>query len=88
MNLDNLKPGDMIYAATDVFNDGSLPGVDANARIAVAGTRGVLVNTGHLEEDPETQLFLIRFEDENLDLGPAVACWASELSPEPIKPPA
>lgn len=80
MNLDNLKPGDMIYAATDVFNDGSLPGVESEARLAVAGTRGVLVNTGHFEEDPETLLYLVRFEDENLDLGPAVACWAEELS--------
>ena len=85
MNLENLKPGDMIYAATDVFNDGSLPGVEANARVAVAGARGVLVNTGHLEEDPEMLLYLVRFEDENMDLGPAVACWASEVSPEPIK---
>ena len=78
------SPGDMIYAATDVFNDGSLPGVEANARIAVAGTRGVLINTGHLEEDPEALLFLVRFEDENMDLGPSVACWADEVSPEPI----
>jgi len=88
MKLENLKPGDMIYAATDVFNDGSLPGVDANARIAVAGTRGVLVNTGHLEENPDKLLFLVRFEDENLDLGPAVACWASEVRPEPVNHPA
>lgn len=84
MNLENLKPGDMIYAATDVFNDGSLPGVEANARIAVAGARGVLVNTGHLEESPETLLFLVRFEDANMDLGPAVACFADEICPEPV----
>lgn len=88
MNPENLKPGDMIYAATDVFNDGSLPGVDANARIAVAGARGVLVNTGHLEDDPETLLFLVRFEDDNLDLGPAIACWASEVRSEPVSHPA
>ena len=74
MNLENLKPGDMIYAATDVINDGSLPGVDSEALIAVAGTRGVLVNTGHLEEEPEMLLFLV---------GPAVACWAEELCVEP-----
>ena len=84
MSLENLKPGDMIYAATDVFNDGSLPGVEATACIAVAGSRGVLVNTGHLEEDPEKLLYLVRFEDKNMDLGPAVACWAEELSPEPL----
>ncbi len=84
MNLENLKPGDMIYAATNVFNDGSLPGVDNNACVAVAGARGVLVNTGHLEEDPDQKLYLVRFEDGNLDLGPAVACWPEEVSPEPL----
>ena len=84
MSLENLKPGDMIYAVTDLFNDGSLPGVEATACIATAGSRGVLVNTGHLEEDPQTTLFLVRFEDKKMDLGPAVACWADELSPEPI----
>ena len=84
MSLENLKPGDMIYAATDVFNDGSLPGVEPTACIAVAGSRGVLVNTGRLEHDPETALFLVRFENKNNGLGPAVACWQDEISPEPI----
>jgi nitrogen fixation protein NifZ len=84
MNLENLKPGDMIYAATDVFNDGSLPGVETDARIAVAGARGVLINTGHLEESPETLLYLVRFEDANMELGPAVACFADEVCPEPM----
>lgn len=83
MKLENLEPGDMIYAVTDVFNDGSLPGLDGEALIAVAGTRGVLMNTGHLEEQPETQLYLVRFEDKNLDLGPPVACWSEEISAQP-----
>jgi len=87
MNLEQLKPGDMIYAATDLFNDGSLPGLEDNACVANAGARGVLVNTGHLEEDPDTMLYLVRFEDENMDLGPAVTCWASEVTPEPLTRP-
>jgi nitrogen fixation protein NifZ len=84
MSVQNLQPGDMIYAATDVYNDGSVPGVENNACIAVAGARGVLINTGHLEEDPDKILMLVRFEDDNLDLGPPVACWPEELSAEPM----
>jgi nitrogen fixation protein NifZ len=84
MSVQNLQPGDMIYAATHVYNDGSVPGVDDSACIAVAGARGVLINTGHLEEDPDKILMLVRFEDENLDLGPPVACWPEELSAEAL----
>ncbi|MGB5277955.1 MAG: nitrogen fixation protein NifZ [Gammaproteobacteria bacterium] len=84
MSIEHLKPGDMIFAATDVYNDGSMPDIDTNALIALAGARGVLVNTGHLEDDPDKKLILVRFEDENLDLGPAVACWPEELSAEPL----
>jgi nitrogen fixation protein NifZ len=86
MSIDKLQPGDMIFAATHVYNDGSVPGVDTDARIAAAGTRGVLINTGHLEEEPDKILMLVRFEDDNLDLGPPVACWPEELSAEPITP--
>jgi nitrogen fixation protein NifZ len=84
MSVENLQPGDMIFAATHVYNDGSVPGVDTDACIAAAGTRGVLINTGHLEEDPDKILMLVRFEDQNMNLGPPVACWPDELSAEPI----
>jgi nitrogen fixation protein NifZ len=84
MSIANLNPGDMLFAATDVFNDGSVPGMEIDARIASAGARGVLINTGHLEEDPDRTLLLVRFEDEKRDLGPAVACWPEEISTEPV----
>lgn len=84
MSIENLKPGDMIFAATNLYNDGSVPGIESNALVAFTGARGVLINTGHLEEDPESVLLLVRFEDENLDLGPPVACWPEELSAEPV----
>ncbi len=83
-SIENLKPGDMIFAATDVYNDGSVPGVETDACIAFAGARGVLVNTGHLEENPDRVLLLVRFEDAELNLGPAVACWPDELSAEAL----
>ncbi len=78
--LKQLQPGDMLFAATDISNDGSLPGLDEGVLLASAGTRGVLINTGHLEENPKQEVFLVRFEDEQLTLGPAVTCWPEELS--------
>ncbi len=83
MNMIPLKPGDVIYAKEDILNDGSHPELPENAVIAAAGTRGVLVNTGEIEIDEETKekrdIFLARFEDDNLELGPPVGCWPEEV---------
>jgi nitrogen fixation protein NifZ len=84
MALENLQTGDMIFATTDIFNDGSVPDVPQEMLFAKAGSRGVLINTGHLEEQPNKQLFLVRFEDENNELGPPVTCWQDEISEYPI----
>ena len=35
-----------------IINDGSLPGFEENALIAKQGQRGVIINTGHLEDQP------------------------------------
>ena len=79
--IDELEPGDIIYAANDITNDGSLPGVSENALIAAQGQRGVIINTGHLEDQPNKVLILVRFEEDGSagNLGPAVACWPEEL---------
>jgi len=82
--LENLQPGDIVYAASHILNDGSVPALDDAAVIAVAGARGVIINIGHLEESPEQELFLVRFEDDNLELGPPTGCWPEELSAEPL----
>ena len=83
MTLDQLNPGDLVYAAADIANDGGIPDLPEDALIAAAGTRGVIVNVGHLEEDPSRELFLVRFEGPNLVLGPPTGCWAEELTAEP-----
>lgn len=83
MTLDHLNPGDLVYAAADIANDGGIPDLPADALIAPAGTRGVIVNIGHLEEDPARELFLVRFEGPDLVLGPPTGCWAEELTVEP-----
>lgn len=82
MQLYELEPGDTIFAAENIKNDGSLPGFETDDVIATKGQRGVIINTGHLEDQPNRVLFLVRFETgegEN-PLGPAVACWPEELS--------
>jgi nitrogen fixation protein NifZ len=75
-----LGPGDLVYAASDIYNDGGIPDLAENALIAAAGTRGVILNIGHLEEDPERELYLVRFEGEGAELGPPAGCWPDELS--------
>lgn len=81
MLIDTLAPGDIIYAASDIINDGSLPGLPDEALIAEKDRRGVIINTGHLEDNPDKVLVLVRFETgvEAGALGPAVACWPEEL---------
>lgn len=80
MNLEQLSPGDMVYAASHIYNDGGIPGVPENTLLAEPGARGVILETGHLEETPHRKVFLVRFEDKDLNLGPPTGCWPEELS--------
>ena len=79
MNVQTLEPGDTVYATHELRNDGSIPGLPENELIAASGTRGVLVNIGHFEEQPDVTLYLVRFENEDLTLGPPVGCWPDEI---------
>jgi nitrogen fixation protein NifZ len=83
MGVANLNPGDMVFAAVDLINDGSIPGLPEDSPIASAGTRGVILNTGHYEEMPSRTLYLVRFENESNELGPPVGCWEEELTDTP-----
>ena len=38
MTLENLQPGDMVFAATDIYNDGSVPELPENTRFAMPET--------------------------------------------------
>lgn len=79
MRVEELNTGDTVFAAIDIINDGSHPELGENTTIAMRGTRGVLVNIGHLEDNPDKQLMLVRFESNDLTLGPPVGCWTEEL---------
>ena len=80
MNIRTLEPGDTVYAAQELRNDGSIPGLTKNELVATSGTRGVLINIGHIEEDPNKTLYLVRFENHDLSLGPAIGCWPNEIT--------
>lgn len=80
--------GDMVLAAIDLFNDelteegeSMLPDIAPNALLAAIGTRGVIVNVGHVAADPELEIFLVRFEmGEDKLLGPPIGCVSEELT--------
>lgn len=79
MSVGELQIGDVVYARSTLFNDGSIPELAADAVVAREGTRGVVVNIGHVEEAPDMELLLVRFEDDNLELGPPTGCWPDEI---------
>ena len=86
IDVETLEEGDMVYANIDFRNDGSLDGLPDDALLAAAGTRGVIVRKGHLEEDTERSVFLVRFEDADRNLGMPIGCWAEELRAEQPAP--
>ena len=80
-----LQKGDAVFATTTIINDGSVPGSEEGEVFAIPGTMGMLINTGYVEMEPDTELFLVSFRDENGQPGPPVACLAEEISPVPAE---
>lgn len=80
--------GDLVYASHDLYNDpveetggSAIPGIEAGALLATAGTRGVVVNVGHAEVQPEVDIYLVRFETgADGTLAEPVGCLVEELS--------
>lgn len=80
--------GDLVYAAQDLYNDpveetgeSAIPGLAAGVLLAAAGTRGVVVNVGHAEAMPDTDIYLVRFETgPQGTLSEPIGCLAEELS--------
>ena len=85
MELLNLQQGDAVYAAVTIANDGSVPDAAENEVFAQPGALGMLINTGHLEEDPDQTLYLVSFENEAGELGPPITCLPEELRTTPIE---
>ncbi len=83
MNVRDLDIGDTVFAAITITDDGSIPGGQEGEILAEAGTRGVITMIGHVEEQPERSVFLVRFEDKDMNLGNPVGCWVEDLMVEP-----
>lgn len=86
--MSRFQMGDMVFAAQDLYNEAveetgesAIPGLSADALIASAGARGVVVNVGHAQEMPDAEIYLVRFEmDAAGTLGEPIGCLAEELS--------
>ena len=83
MNVEDLDIGDVVYAAKAIIDDGSIPDGVEGALLAEAGTRGVITLIGHVEEEPNRSVFLVRFEDSEMNLGNPIGCWVEDLAMEP-----
>jgi nitrogen fixation protein NifZ len=73
--------GDCVYAREAIQNDGGVPELGGDALLAAPGTRGVVVQVGHTEAEPQQTLYAVRFEDAGGNLGPVVGCLPEELMP-------
>jgi nitrogen fixation protein NifZ len=86
--MSKFQMGDMVFAAQDLYNEAleetgesAIPGLAPEALIALSGTRGVIVNVGHVKEMPDEEIYLVRFEmDAEGALGEPVGCLTDELS--------
>ena len=83
MNVEDLELGDVVYAARLIADDGSIPDGNEGEVLAEAGTREVITLIGHVEEEPNRTVFLVRFEDKEMNLGNPVGCWVEDLMVEP-----
>ena len=79
MQMNDLELGDVVYAAHTITNDGSMPGCEPGEILAEAGSRGVIVMKGHIEDHEDRLVFLVRFEDRELNLGRPIGCWADDI---------
>jgi nitrogen fixation protein NifZ len=92
--MSNFQMGDRVFAAQNLFNDpleetgeSAIPGLDPGTLLAAAGTRGMVVNVGHVEATPEDEIYLVSFETgPNGSLGEPIGCLADELSYQPVAP--
>lgn len=83
MRVEDLDIGDVVYAAKTILDDGSIPYGNEGRVLATAGTRGVITMIGHVEEQPERSVFLVRFENKDMNLGNPIGCWVDDLAVEP-----
>ena len=75
--------GDLVFTRSDLFNDDNhVPDAAPGELLVPAGTRGMIVNKGHVEANPEIKIYLVRFEGTDKELGPPLGCLVEELTQE------
>ena len=77
---ERFQSGDLVYAARDLASDGEVPGTAEGEVLVPAGTRGMVVRVGHLENQPETSIYLVQFEDNEKNLGSPLGCLTEEIT--------
>lgn len=86
--MEKFEMGEMVFATSNLYNDelaedgcSLIPDVEPNALIAAAGTRGVVVNVGHVADLPKQDIYLVRFETgKERTLGVPIGCMPEELT--------
>lgn len=76
--------GEVVFSRELLVNDGGIPGLVEDAVLAGPGGRGVVVNHGHVQVDPDQAIYLVRFEGEGGELGPPVGCLPEELTQDEV----
>jgi nitrogen fixation protein NifZ len=80
MFSERFQQGDLVYALRDLVSDGMVPETQAGDVLVPAGTRGMVVQVGSVEDHPEIAVYLVRFEGSDRELGPALGCLTEELT--------
>jgi nitrogen fixation protein NifZ len=86
--MSQFNAGDRVYASQDLFNDAveetgesAIPGLLPGMLLAAAGTRGRVVNVGHVEASPNDEIYLVSFETgPGGTLAEPIGCLAEELA--------
>jgi len=77
---EKFQSGDLVYAAEDLLSDGHVPETTEGQVLVPKGTRGMIVQIGHVESEPDTPVYLVRFEGSDRELGPPLGCMTTELT--------
>lgn len=89
--MSRFNEGDMVFATQDLLNDqneetgeSGIPGVLPGMVLARAGTRGMVVNVGHIKESPDDEIYLVSFETgPGGALAEPIGCLAEEIGYHP-----
>lgn len=79
MTVEDLEVGDEVYATHDIVDDCSAMGNYVGDVLAESGARGVIEMRGYIEEEPEKNIFLVRFEDKKMSLSRTIGCLIDDL---------